>query len=497
MMGLGISRRALMANAAALSGLAGVGACQSNTANADALGDLDATGVAARIRGGEITASEALEAAITRAERVNGELNFIAAPTYDYGRQRAAGPLSGPFAGVPTLIKDLLPVTGLPLHYGCRAFANNVAAEQPPYTDALLASGLVPFGKSTTPEFGFTATTEPLLGGPTKNPWDISRSSGGSSGGAAVAVAARVVPVAHASDGGGSIRIPASCNGLFGLKVSRERTVFDGRPETGMSISVNGCVSRSVRDSAAWLAATERTGADAVFPATGLVEGPNTQRLRIAVSIPDFRGQEPDPEVRAAIEATADLCRSLGHTVTEARPEIDGVAFMNDFTLLWAAGAAEVAQLVQANAGQTPLDQLLEPLTLGLVQIYQSQGPAALGAAVARLQQVAAGYAAFFNTVDVLLTPVLSKPPLPLGEIAPTLPMDVGFARVQDYVGYTPLQNVAGAPAISVPLGWSQTGLPIGSHFSAAKGQERRLLELAFELEQAQAWADRVPPVHA
>jgi amidase len=496
-MDLGISRRALMANTAALTGLISIGACQQNTTANDALGADDATGVAARIRAGQITASEALEAAIARAERVNGELNFIASPTYEYGRERAAGPLSGPFAGVPTLIKDLLPVTGLPLHYGCRAFANNVATEQPPYTDAVLASGVVPFGKSTTPEFGFTATTEPLLGGPTKNPWNIAHSSGGSSGGAAVAVAARVVPVAHASDGGGSIRIPASCNGLFGLKPSRQRTVLDGRPETGMSISVNGCVSLSVRDSAAWLAATERTGADAVFPATGMVDGPNTQRLRIAVSIPDFRGQEPDPEVRAAIEAAADLCRSLGHDVSEARPAIDGVAFMNDFTLLWAAGAAEVAQLVQANAGQTPLDQLLEPLTLGLVQIYQSQGPAALEAAIARLYQVEAQYAAFFANVDVLLTPVLSKPPLPLGEIAPTLPMDVGFAKVQDYVGYTPLQNAAGAPAMSVPLAWSQAGLPIGAHFSTAKGQERRLLELAYELEQSQPWADRKPAVSA
>jgi amidase len=227
-----------------------------------------------------------------------------------------------------------------------------------------------------------------------------------------------------------------------------------------------------------------------------MVTGPNTQRLRIMLRIPDFQGREPDPQVRSTIEAAAELCRSLGHEVREGAPQFDGAAFSRDFILLWAESAAEVVQMVQANAGQTPLDQLLEPLTLGLAQLYQDQGPAALEAALGRLRQVEAAYATAFENADVLLTPVLSKPPLPLGEISPTLGMD-GFARVEEYVGYTPLQNVAGAPAMSVPLGWSAEGLPIGAHFSAAKGQERKLLELAYELEQAQSWADRRPGVNA
>ncbi|MBL8536250.1 MAG: amidase [Hyphomonadaceae bacterium] len=492
----GISRREAV-GAVAAAGL--TAACQpgEQAAQSDALGALDGVGVAAAIRAGDITAQEALDAAIARSERVNGELNFVAAQTYDFARTRAAGALSGPFAGVPTLIKDLMPVTGLPTHYGCRAFANNVADAQPPFMDALLAAGLAPFGKSTTPEFGLTATTEPLLGGPTKNPWDITRSCGGSSGGAAVAVAARVIPVAHASDGGGSIRIPASCNGVFGLKPSRNRTLMARDDDGPLPISVNNCVSRSVRDSAAWFAVVEQSGDGAAFPPVGVVEGPSTQRLRIALNIPDFRGREPDPEVRAAIEAAATLCRGLGHDVREARPEFDGETFSRDFILLWAAGAAQVVQLVQANAGATPLDQLLEPLTLDLARHYQEQGPNALAAGVRRLREVEARYAAFFADVDVLLTPVLSKPPPPLGEISPTLGMAEGFARVIDYVGYTPLQNVAGAPAMSVPLAWSQAGLPIGAHFSAAPGQERRLLELAFELEQAQPWASRAPGVSA
>ncbi|MEQ1619458.1 MAG: amidase [Terricaulis sp.] len=486
-----MSRRALLASTAATLSLS---ACNGKGASSDALGDHDATAIAASIAKREISAGEALEAAIVRADRVNPQLNFIATASYEYARGRASAPLTGPFAGVPTLIKDLVDVAGLPTHYGCRAFANNVAREQAPYMDAVLASGIVPFGKSTTPEFGLTATTEPLLGGVTKNPWDIARSCGGSSGGAAVAVAARVIPIAHASDGGGSIRIPASCNGVFGLKPSRGRTINDGRDQGPLPISVNGAVSLSVRDSAQWLAATEQSGEGANLQPVGLVSGPNSQRLRIALSVPDFRDHEPDAEVRAATEAAAQLCRSLGHEVREARPNLNGQQFSDDFILLWAASAAEVVQLVQASAGQTPLDQLLEPLTLDLAQHF-ARNASTIRDAIGRLMQVEAAYAAFFADVDVLLTPVLARPPLPLGEISPSLGMEVGFARVLDYVGYTPLQNVAGAPAMSIPLGWSQSGLPIGAHFSAAKGQERRLLELAFELEQAKPWADRKPQV--
>src|SRR5690242_10591438 len=237
--------------------------CKSGGGNlmTDVLGDLDATGIAERIRAKDFTAEEAAEAAIARIERVNGELNFMATKGYDSGRAAAAKPSPGPFAGAPTLIKDLLPLTGLPTKYGCRALANFQLPDQSPYADALLASGLVPLGKSATPEFGLTATTEPLLGGPTRNPWDPAKSAGGSSGGAASAVASRALPIAHASDGGGSIRIPASCNGLFGLKVSRHRTI-DARPlEVGVVLSVNGCVSRSVRDTAAFLVVSEQTGA--------------------------------------------------------------------------------------------------------------------------------------------------------------------------------------------------------------------------------------------
>lgn len=492
-----ISRRAVMANAAAMGALS-LAACNQTTATTtgDALGDSDAVGVAQRIASGEITAMQALEAAIARAERVNPQLNFMATPAYDYGRARAGQTLSGPLAGVPTLIKDLMNVTGLPTKYGCRAFAQNVADAQPPFMDKLLAAGLVPFGKSTTPEFGLTATTEPLLTGATKNPWNVERSCGGSSGGAAVAVAARVVPIAHASDGGGSIRIPASCNGLFGLKPSRNRTVNAGAPERGISLSVNGCVSHTVRDTATWLSVVEASGEGSAFPAVGVVTGPNTQRLRITLATKAADGSDPDPDVLAATQAAAELCRRLGHTVTEGAMPGIGPEFSNAFTLLWAESAAEVADLVRSKAGAVPLNQLLEPLTLQLAELYKRASRADFERALTQLHAAEAQYEAFFANTDVLLTPVLTSTPPRLGEISPTSGME-GFAKVARYVGYTPLQNVAGAPAMSVPLGMSADGMPIGAHFSAAKGQERRLLELAYELESAQPWASRKPGVNA
>jgi amidase len=497
-MSLTLSRRALMANAAALSALvSGCATGSVDTHGDDALGASDGVGLAARIRSGEISAPEAMEAAIARANHVNPQLNFLATPLYDAGRARARETLSGPFAGVPTLIKDLLDWNGHPTKYGSRAFAANVSARQSPYMDAILAGGLAPFGKSATPEFGFTATTEPMLGGPTRNPWNPDHSSGGSSGGAAAAVAARVVPVAHASDGGGSIRIPASCNGLVGLKPSRGRNVVSGRPDPGVDLSVNGCVSISVRDTAAWQAMTEDTSAGRAFTPIGLVTGPSTRRLRIKLDAANAVGRSPDADVEAIMAQTAALCRELGHTVAEARAPIDGAQFSDDFILLWAAGAAQVVESVRRQAGaDAPLDQLLEPLTLELAAHAQQRGRPALEAAIARLRAVEAQYATVFDDADVHLTPVLGKPPVRLGEINPERGM-TAFATLSDYVGYTPLQNVAGAPAISLPLGWSASGLPIGVQFCAARGQERTLLELAYELEQAQPWGHRRPGVNA
>lgn len=488
-----LSRRALLSGAAGLTLAACAGREQPAAPGpqTDVLTGLDGLGVAARIRAGDITAQEAVEAAIARAERLQPSVNFMATAAYDRARQSAQRPANGPFAGVPTLIKDLSALEGVRLTYGCRAFADNVAGQSSFYVGAMLAAGSNPIGKSTTPEFGYTATTEPLLTGATRNPWSLDHSSGGSSGGAAAAVAAGVVPFAHASDGGGSIRIPAANCGLVGLKTSRGRLI-DEPSDVPLEISVDGVVTRTVRDTAAWLAATERSGAAAALPPIGLVPGPSERRLQIGFMVPDLLGRAPHPAVAAAVEAAALACESLGHRVNEITLAVPGELFQEAFTLYWAAGAAQTAQSVLSRApAGTPAEALLEPLTLQLAALWTSQPAGTIDRIIGVLQRAAQAYRSAFAATQVIITPVLASPPVRIGDIAPTLPFDVGFARVQTYVTYTPLQNAAGTPAISLPLGMSPDGLPIGVQFAADFGQERTLLELAYELEVARPWDQR------
>lgn len=497
-MSMDISRRRLMEGAAAVGVLA-LGACgeEKPAPRGDVLGNFDAVGVAEKIRNKEFTALEAVDSAIARAEKMQPQLNFMVTDMFAHAREAAAKPVKGMLAGVPTLIKDLLDVKGFPTKYGSRAFANAPpAAAQNGYADSLFAMGVVPIGKSTTPEFGFTATTEPLLTGQTKNPWNVAHSSGGSSGGAAAAVAAGVVPIAHASDGGGSIRIPASCCGLVGLKPSRNRHIQDERDQGPVPISVNGCVSRTVRDTAAWLFSTQRTGADKAFEPVGMVAGASARKLKIGVQIKTFLGKDPDGEVAAETERVAALLKELGHSVREFRVPVDGAAFSDAFTLYWAGMALDIREQVKKMAPGAALDTLLEPLSLGLADLAEKAGPAGMAKAVATLQRTQRQYEGIFPGIDVLLTPVLAKPPVPLGEFAPTLPMEK-FLTIQDYVAYTPLINAVGAPAISLPLGMSSTGLPLGSHFCAKAGDEQTLLELAYQLEQARPWLGRKAGVHA
>jgi amidase len=494
-----ISRRGFTAAATALAAASAVDAAP-RPAPAPASPWPDATETAALIRRGEVTAAEAVERAIVRAEALQPTLNFIVNSDFDRALAKAkAGTPAGPFGGVPFLVKDLVDYRGLPTRAGSRVNRHAPpAASQDPYVDAFDRAGLVTLGKSATPEFGFLPTTEPLATGLTRNPWDPTRSSGGSSGGAAVAVASGVVPVAHASDGGGSIRIPAANCGLFGLKPSRGRMI-GARGETKVSdLGVEHVLARSVRDSAALFALTEDSAPGARYAPVGLVAAPTRRRLRVGVLIENYLGQSPAPEVLAATDSAAKLMESLGHRVEPAHWPQDE-RFIDDFLLLWAAGAAEIAEGVAKAAGTTPDASMLEPFTLGMIEMFRKAPPEALPAAMQRLEAAALAYDTWFpaHQFDVVLSPVLSSPPPPLGEVGPNVPFDTLVARLKEYVGYTPLHNVAGAPAISVPLYWTDAGLPVGTMFSARAGNERLLLELAYQLEAARPWAQRTPAVHA
>jgi amidase len=460
----------------------------------------DATETAARIRRGEITAVEVVETAIARAEAMQGTLNFIVNSDFDRALAKAkAGASAGPFAGVPFLVKDLIDYKGLPTRGGSQSqrFAPP-ATQQAPNCDAFDRAGLIVLGKSATPEAGYLPTTEPIATGLTHNPWDLTRSSGGSSGGSSVAVAAGIVPVAHATDGGGSIRIPASHCGLFGLKPSRGR-IADFEGKAGITdVGVEHVVSRSVRDSAALFALTEDTAPRASFPPVGLVTAPAKRRLRIGVLLENSAGHSPTPEVVAATDHAAKLVAGLGHHIDYTHLPYDGAQFIQDFLLLWANGAARTAAGIAREIGRAPDGRELEPFSLGLVEMARKAGPAAMGPVLQRLQANVLAYDTWFpsHLYDVVLSPVLSSGPPLLGEIGPLVPFDTLISRLTEYVGYTPIHNVAGAPAMSVPLYWTEAGLPIGTMFSARAGNERTLFELAYELEAANPWAQRIPPAH-
>jgi amidase len=467
----------------------------------DILGNLDGLGIAEKTRKKEFTAAEALEAVIARAEWADSLLNFLVSPIFDQARSVAKAPLvDGLFAGVPTLVKDLLDLKGAPTLAGCRALAlkPEAAGTNPDFVAGMLRAGLSPIGKSTTSEFGFTCTTEPLLTGKTLNPWNTDYSSGGSSGGAAVAVASGVVPVAHASDGGGSIRIPASCCGLFGLKVSRHR-MLTGRIDTDpLAISVNNCVSRTVRDSAAWTYLMQRTGPDAGLPPIPLVTEPSKKRLRIGVIHDALFGPPPHEDVAKTLDVTASLLSSLGHDVRPYHIPIDGARFAESFLLYWAFTAADiVSQIKERLPFFIPISRAVEPLTIGLANEFNAQPKSAFDDALNFLHQSEAQYAAQFAEIDMIVSPVLPRPPVKIGELAPEQDYKINRDRLLQYVTYTPLANATGTPAMSVPLGMSTDGLPVGVMFSAARGEEAALLALAFELEQAAPWAGRKPKIWA
>ena len=498
-----VTRREVVAGGAAMAVTAV--APMAAAARSGLLDEQDALGLAGLVRARKVSAAELLDSAIARAEALNPRYNFMAQKLYERARGKLTEGLArGPFTGVPWLLKDLnTHIAGELTEGGSRFYKGNRATVTSELVRRIEAAGFVVFGKTTTPEFGLTATTENKLNGDTRNPWNPAHIAGGSSGGAAVAVAAGVLPAAHATDGGGSIRIPASCCGLFGLKPSRGRVPMGpGRTEGWGGLSAHHAITRSVRDSAAILDATwgvepgSRYGApdpEGTFLAN-VTRKPG--RLRIALMVTPFAGTPVDPECAEAARAAARLCESLGHYVEEAGPKVDmGALGFASFAIIGSSIAADVADRAKAT-GIDPA-QALEPMSLGFIEFGKRFSAMDYARANVTFQQAASTMAQFMTGYDAILTPTLAAPPLPLGRI--NLTPDCGFEewgqRAALFAGFTQIANFTGQPGMSVPLAMSRSGLPIGVQFLGRYGREDVLLRLAGQLERAAPWAGRRPAV--
>lgn len=474
----------------------------------DELHRLDAIAQAQLVERGEVTPLELVDAAIARIERLDPALNAVISRQFEQARERARGPLpEGPFRGVPFLLKDLAggAEDGMPLTYGSRLGAGHRADYDSELVRRFRAAGLVFVGRSSTPEFGLTPTTEPALFGPCRNPWNPGLSSGGSSGGAAVAVAARMVPFAHASDIGGSIRIPASACGVFGLKPSRGRNPAGPKMGEGTAgLPAEHCCSISVRDSAALLDATSAPdfGAPYVAPFKGRpyldeIDAPH-HRLRIAVLRAPLNGAPIHPDCLAAVERAATLCRELGHEVEDAIPPVSDIPAVSDaFAKLFMVAAAINLQTLEGLVGRSAGANDIEPLARVVTTLGRQVGATDYVLAQRVLQRLGREIAAFQERHDLILSPTMALPPAAIGELVLREgdPIDAYFQRTHAFAAFTSICNATGQPAMSVPLYWTAEGVPIGVQFAARLGDEATLFRLAAELERASPWAERVPPL--
>ena len=466
--------------------------------------EYDALQLAELVRSGQVSAEEILEAAIERIEALNPALNAVVTKVYDQARAAAARiDRNAPFAGVPFLLKDLGGAqAGVPLSAGSRFFAHAATPVDAEIVVRHKRAGLMILGRTNTPEFGLSATTEPVLFGPTRNPWDLSRTSGGSSGGSAAAVAARLVPLAHASDGGGSIRIPASCCGLFGLKTTRNRNSYAPYAGEGLAgCSVEHALSRSVRDSAALLDATAGPAPGDPYyappPARPFLEevGATPGQLRIALATDAFNGMAVHPDCVAAATEAAKLCEELGHRVEEASPAFDGPGLDENYNRIFAVNAAANIRLRARALGKELRPDAFERVTWAMVELASRISGPDYVQMLNRLHGISREIAVFFETYDVLLTPTLAEPPIRLGVLdMMSEDFDAYTERLWRFTPFTYPFNVTGQPAMSVPLFWNGAGLPIGAHFVARYGDEATLFRLAGQLEAARPWAERRPP---
>lgn len=453
------------------------------------IGRLDAHDQAALRERGEVSAAQLTEAALLRIDALDPALGALSHRADALALARAAGALPVlPMAGVPWLVKDSLDYPGMPSLAGSRSRSGVPARSGYAFVQRLDAAGLVAVGKSAMPEFGLLASTEPLLGPVTLNPWSPERSPAGSSGGAAAAVAAGLVPLAHGSDGAGSIRLPASCCGIVGLKPGRDASVRVRSRHLLEDLLVgDSLMSRSVRDTAWGFAATHLDARRAA------VTAPAQRRLRIGVVESNLYGRAPHDDVAAALRRSADLCARLGHAVERVAWPLDGTAFLDVFRDVWTHLGADCVDATYAALGAERAQYALEPWTLALGERAQSLTPRSLERIYAQLAELPTQLARFHAVYDVLLSPVAHTPPPLLGTFGPCVPADELLPALFEWAAYTPLQNFAGTPAISLPLFTDAQGLPIGSMFAADRGQEDLLLALAYELEQAAPWHARWP----
>jgi amidase len=480
----------------------------------------DATTLARLVATKQVTPAELLALARRRSEAVNPTLNAIVAPLTEVADARAADPaVAGPFAGVPFLVKDLgQEYAGFPTSNGSRALAGDVATEHSLVTQRFLDAGLVIFGKTNTPEFGAKGVTESELWGPARNPWNTAHTPGGSSGGSGAAVAAGIVPAAGANDGGGSVRIPAACNGLVGLKTSRGIGPYG--PQTGevmFGMVTQGVVSRTVRDSAALLDAIigtdPRAGYEAARPPAPFAEliarPPGT--LRIGYSYSSAINAHPDPEAITAVESAAALLTELGHEVDEVAPPHDDGALAQDFLTIWFAQLYGQVADIKRRLGSP--DSHFEADTLASAELGRAAGMLPLLQSLANVNDYTRALAGFHETYDFFLTPTLAEPPLAVGALTTPdklqkaarvvartrtgrlLAASGAIRQIIDdnlgWVPYTQLANLTGRPAISVPLHWTATGLPLGVQLVGRLGADGALLQLAAQLEEARPWFQR------
>lgn len=453
----------------------------------DALGDLDAVGMVHALRRGTVSASELVDAAIARVKAVNPALNGLAHDAFAQARERATQKQGGYFDGVPTFIKDDTDVEGMPTMNGTDAWQPKTSASHDDFARFYLATGLIPLGKTQLSEFGFSAVAEHPRIGAVRNPWNTDYTAGASSSGAGAFVAAGAVPIASGSDGGGSIRIPAACNGLVGLKPSRGRLPLGPTArQLPVKIVHNGVLTRSVRDTAAFYREGERIWRNRSLPPIGGVTGPGSARLRVAVVTRSLKRDSSSAMCDHTLK-TAALLEELGHRVDYLDRHPIAERFADDFLVYWSSLAMGVVRGGRILFGDTFDRGRLDNLTLGLDR-HARRNLHRLPSAIARLSRIGKVTARFYADHDILLTPTLAEDTPLIGHLDPMANYEQVIDRLIDWAAFTPLQNATGEPSVSLPLAQSADGMPVGMMFSGPLGHEKRLLELAYELEAARPW---------